>query len=285
MKFCFVILHYKTEEDTIECVESISKLNYNYNYNIVIVDNASNNGSIEHIEKRYKSRVDIIIIKNKENLGFANGNNIGYQYAKNELNADFIAICNNDIILNTNNFISRVKEIYDDTGFYVAGPDIESLIDHQHQSPMQSTISKINIIKKEIWRYRLLYILSRLNIYDLIKRKSRKKVKESNKKTEFNKQKENCVLHGAFVIFSPKFIKNEEYSFRPGTFLYMEEFILYRYCMNKKYKIIYSPFVKVFHKEDSSTNSLFKFSKDKREFVFCNMIKSLKVYCNILKQK
>ena len=48
MNYCFVILHYKTEKDTIECINSIKKLSGNYS--IVVVDNASNNGSIEAVE-------------------------------------------------------------------------------------------------------------------------------------------------------------------------------------------------------------------------------------------
>ena len=62
MNFCFVILHYRTADDTIECIESIEKLNGVFN--IVIVDNASNNGSIEEVEKLVGNRQNIYIIKN-----------------------------------------------------------------------------------------------------------------------------------------------------------------------------------------------------------------------------
>ena len=48
-KFVFVILHYKTEKDTIECIESIKKLSYK-NIEIVIVDNGSQNGTGENLK-------------------------------------------------------------------------------------------------------------------------------------------------------------------------------------------------------------------------------------------
>ena len=54
--------------------------------------------------------------------------------------------------------------------------------------------------------------------------------------------------------------------------------------MSQDYKLIYDPDIKVFHKEDSSTSSLFTASKDKRDFVFSNMVKSLKVYREILQR-
>ena len=53
---------------------------------------------------------------------------------------------------------------------------------------------------------------------------------------------------------------------------------LYRYCMSHNYKMVYTPELHVLHKEDSSTSSMFNSDRKKREFVFKNMIKSLKVY-------
>lgn len=282
MTFCFVILHYKTSEDTIECIQSIQNLNEKAK--IVVVDNASNNGSIEKVETIFSENSDIYFIKNAENLGFAEGNNIGYQFAKHTLNADFIAINNNDTLVESADFIRNFVTLYEEKKYHVAGPDIESLVDHKHQNPKKDTVPGLKKAKKEIWRYRILYLLSRLGLYE--KLKGRGPIRDTQK-TPIKIPScvtENVMLHGSFVVFSPAFIREEEYSFRPGTFLYMEEPILYRYCRLKNYKMVFNPYVKVFHKEDSSTNSLFSATKAKREFVFKNMIKSLKVYCSVLAQ-
>lgn len=280
MKFCFVILHYKTAEDTVSCIESINKLDGECS--VVVVDNASNNGSIEKIEMAYGKQPNVMIIKNKENLGFATGNNVGYQYAREKLKANYITVSNNDIVIDTKDFIKKVKDLYADTEFCVAGPDIESLVDCKHQNPMKDIISEIRAVKKEIWRYRLLYFFSVLYVYDLLKKKSQINA-TITEEAVVKEVRKNVVLHGAFVIFSPAFTKNEESAFRPGTFLYMEESILFQYCKKKGYKTLFTPFIKVYHKEDSSTNTLFKGSKGKREFVFKNMIQSLKVYEKVLR--
>ena len=280
MRFCFVILHYKTADDTIECIKSIEMLNEKAY--IVVVDNASNNGSIEKIEKNCEQYGNVHIIKNNENLGFAAGNNVGFWYAKNEVRADFIAVLNNDIIVPDKEFIHQVKTLYADTKFDVAGPDIESLADHGHQNPMLATVLSVKAVDKEIFRYKFLGIINKMGLYEKFKKNRLGVEKTPVKKTE--KRMENITLHGAFVIFSKNFINREEYCFRPGTFLYMEEAILYRYCMSQHYKLIYDPDIKVFHKEDSSTSSLFTASKDKRDFVFSNMVKSLKVYRKILQR-
>lgn len=275
MKFCFVILHYKTEEDTIACVRSIQNLKQR-SY-IVIVDNASNNGSIEKIESLFSNSKDIFIIKNKENLGFAEGNNVGYQYARNVLKADFIAVSNNDIIVHSENIIELVVKLYKRKQYHVLGPDIESVIDHGHQNPMMIETASKKKIYMEIARYRLLYTASKIHLYDALK-KRKATIKAVRRQDSYLETQEDVQLHGAFVIFSPHYVKNEEHVFRQGTFLYMEEAILYRYCLRKQYIMLYFPTIKVLHKEDSSTNSLFDLKKEKREFVFKNMIASLKVY-------
>lgn len=282
MKFCFVILHYKTSEDTIKCVQSINK-NVD-SCDIVIVDNASDNGSIEKVANVFKRQSNITIIKNDKNLGFAAGNNVGYKYARETLKSDFIAISNNDIVIDTPDFVNRVKEIYNEKKFDVFGPDIESLFNSEHQNPMQNEVLGVKEVKKEILRYRILYMLSKMHLYDILKTKKKKchscNISENVRKID--REQYDVVLHGSFVVFSPTFVEKEKYSFRPGTFLYMEELILYRYCKQKKYTTYFCPQVKVYHKEDSSTNALFKMPKKKREFVFKNMIKSLKVYRKIL---
>ena len=278
MRFCFVVLHYKTAEDTIECIKSIHNLE-DESF-IVVVDNASNNGSIEKVEEFFQGYNNIHVIKNERNLGFAEGNNVGFDYAKNKINSEFIAVLNNDIIIRDEKFIKKIEQLYDNTKFDLAGPDIESLADHGHQNPILNTVMSIKDVDKEILRYSILKIINRTGLYDKIKRGKSVRKNKPTEKTQ--KQMINVTLHGAFVIFSKNYIDNEKYCFRAGTFLYMEEAILYRYCMLRNYKTVYNPSVTVYHKEDSSTSSLFLASRDKRDFIFSNMIKSLRVYKKIL---
>ena len=126
MKFTFVILHYLTTEDTVECIDSIIK-NIKYdNYNIIVVDNGSYNNSGEKLKRIYESNKSIKIILNKNNLGFAKGNNLGFNYAKYELNSDFVALINNDTIINQYDFITNIIKSYNKYNFDILGPDIRS---------------------------------------------------------------------------------------------------------------------------------------------------------------
>jgi GT2 family glycosyltransferase len=130
----FVILHYLNTEDTIACIESIRNHVIFPEYSLVLVDNASPNHSGEILAARYEKTPDIHLLRLKKNLGFAEGNNAGYQYARNVLNSNFILVINNDTIIEQPDFIKLITEKYDQFQYDILGPDIISLKDNSHQN-------------------------------------------------------------------------------------------------------------------------------------------------------
>lgn len=97
MPFVYIILvNYNGYKYTIECVNSLGKINYR-NYKIIIVDNASSDNSLTILKQKLN---DCIIIDSKENLGFAGGNNLGIKYALHH-NGDYIMLLNNDTLVKT----------------------------------------------------------------------------------------------------------------------------------------------------------------------------------------
>ena len=72
------------------CIPSLMKTNYS-EYEIIIVDNGSTDQSIEYLKNNWQHCIKIIELR--ENLGFAEGCNIGIREAK----GDIIALLNNDM--------------------------------------------------------------------------------------------------------------------------------------------------------------------------------------------
>lgn len=66
-----VVLNYNVRELLLKCLESVFRKMGNWQ--VVVVDNASSDGSVEKVEEIYGNTVEII--RNKKNLGFAAGNN------------------------------------------------------------------------------------------------------------------------------------------------------------------------------------------------------------------
>ena len=97
MKFplvSIIILNWNGLRDTLECLESVYKLDYP-NFEVIVVDNGSTDGSVTVIREKYPQ---VILIENKENLGYAGGNNIAMQYAMKQ-DADYVWLLNNDIVV------------------------------------------------------------------------------------------------------------------------------------------------------------------------------------------
>lgn len=90
-----IILNWNQYSLTTECVRSLRKVTYN-KFRIVVVDNASRDNSLIKLREEFNDSIDIIT--NKENLGYAGGNNVGIQYALGQ-GADYVMLLNNDTIV------------------------------------------------------------------------------------------------------------------------------------------------------------------------------------------
>jgi GT2 family glycosyltransferase len=85
-----VVLNWNGKGMLRTCLQSLSNLTYP-DYEIIVVDNASTDGSPEMVTREFPSAK---VIVNEENLGFAAGCNVGIRVSKGKM----IALFNNDAI-------------------------------------------------------------------------------------------------------------------------------------------------------------------------------------------
>jgi hypothetical protein len=113
-----VVLNWNRPLDTLACVASLHELDYPA-FHILVVDNGSTDESVELFEEL----AGIDLLANKENLGFAAGNNEGIQYAL-ERGADYVLLLNNDTTVSPP-LLSRMVEVAQtDPGIGLVGPVI-----------------------------------------------------------------------------------------------------------------------------------------------------------------
>ncbi|MEN6414737.1 MAG: glycosyltransferase family 2 protein [Veillonellales bacterium] len=89
-----ILINYNSWQDTLECLASLKQLTF-LNYKIIIIDNASQDESVQQISRNYP---DAVIISSQENLGFAGGNQLGIDFALKE-GAKYIWLLNNDTVV------------------------------------------------------------------------------------------------------------------------------------------------------------------------------------------
>ncbi len=87
-----VIVSYNTKDFLIKCIQSIEETAKDFAYEIIVVDNASADGTPELVKEKFKN---VILIANKENLGFSKANNIGIR----KTNGRYVLFLNADTIV------------------------------------------------------------------------------------------------------------------------------------------------------------------------------------------
>ena len=95
MDVSIIFVNYKTKDLTINAINSVIEKTEGVDYEIFVVDNASNDGSIEAIEQEFSN---INIIKNPINSGFGSANNLAIKQAKGK----YIFCLNTDTLLVNN---------------------------------------------------------------------------------------------------------------------------------------------------------------------------------------
>lgn len=267
-----IILNWNGWRDTVECLESVYQIKYP-NYNIIVVDNGSEDESIEKIKDYTKGELIItsdffkynhlnkpiklfeytkeeiylikelkkeyyelfphkklILIKNDNNYGFAEGNNIGIKYALNILNADYLLLLNNDTTVDKYflNELIGVAETNEYIG--ILGPTI---YDYNCENKIQSAGTNLK------WK-KGIGIKFRYNEID---------------NGTFEKIIEFDYVSGCAILIKDDVFKKIGY-LNKNYFAYWEETDFCIRANNVGYKVVSIPKSKIWHKELTSTKKI-----------------------------
>ena len=107
--------------------------------------------------------------------------------------------------------------------------------------------------------------------------------KEIYRKQTLQGDVEHTILHGACWIFSPAFISRFD-GLCPDTFLYMEEDILKLQADHYGFTMRYTDSLRIFHKEDISTNMMAGSTNAKIRRKNRHIIDASRVYTNLKKK-
>jgi GT2 family glycosyltransferase len=96
-KVAIVLVNWNSFDLTKDTLESLQQTTYT-NYDCIVVDNGSEDGSGDLIEKQFPN---CIVLKSSTNKGFTGGNNIGIDYALQQ-DYEYIMMLNNDVAVEPN---------------------------------------------------------------------------------------------------------------------------------------------------------------------------------------
>ncbi len=113
-----VIVTFNNLSYTKECIQSIFDKTAYPNYELIIVDNKSEDATIDYLEKLKKQYDHVKVILNEDNYGFAKGNNIGMKAAKGA----YIILLNNDTVVTKGWISGLIKHLEKNPKLGIVGP-------------------------------------------------------------------------------------------------------------------------------------------------------------------
>lgn len=234
-----VVINYHSEEKTIEFVRTeLAKIRSDYA--VVIVDNGSTELSRDRLLEAFKGADQYVFVApSDENLGFARGNNLGAEVARNQFSPDVLLFANNDIRLvdldTVDRMAAKLKSL-DEAG--ALGPKVVGL-DGRLQSP-DPFISFWDRHVALYWR-------------NLLPFKSKPFWVEYSQTAE---EGYHYRVSGSFFM-----VKAEDYfacgEMDPNTFLYSEEMILSERLRKIGKGVYYYPEVSVVHEHGATTRKYY----------------------------
>lgn len=105
-KIFVIIVTYKGHRWYERCFTSLR--DSEYPVQTLVIDNASNDGTVEYIRENFP---EIHLIESKENLGFGRANNIGMRYALDH-GCDYVFLLNQDAWLDSLDTLKKLVDIY-----------------------------------------------------------------------------------------------------------------------------------------------------------------------------
>lgn len=95
MKLAVVLVNYNGKDYNEACIESVRANRIDGEVRIIVVDNASGDGSMEILQERYRTEEQIELAQLDDNYGFSYANNVGIRLART-WGADAVLLLNND---------------------------------------------------------------------------------------------------------------------------------------------------------------------------------------------
>jgi GT2 family glycosyltransferase len=216
-----LVINWNGKLNTLECVDSLTRMTYP-NYEIIIVDNASTDGSREFLIHNLPG---VNFIANPQNLGFGGGLNAGICEAVRRC-SQYVLCLNNDIVADTNMLTELVR--FGELSALVGG-----------------------LSPKEYDYYQPNRIIFAGGIVGFVRGKLFGYGKLDN--DQFNKPMKTGLLSGPAMMFKTKAILDvgfldQDYFYGP------EDKDIALRLIKKGYDLFFVPSAKVWHKRRGATN-------------------------------
>lgn len=148
-KVAYIVVSWNNKDLLDECIESIKEQKTEAMKAIYLVDNNSQDGTVEYIENNYP---EVVLLAQSGNYGFARGNNIGIKAAFEDISVSHVVLLNTDARLEPNWTQTLLEAIKEKRNVATAQSVTLDYYDHQVIDSTHIYISRIGQGTQGAWR-------------------------------------------------------------------------------------------------------------------------------------
>jgi len=112
-----IVVTYNKKDYVLNLLQSLKQIAYK-NYDIVVVDNASNDGTVPALKEKFP---EVHVIESPENTGGSGGFNLGLEYAFKQTEYKYYWLLDNDVLVSKDSLKNLVDVLESDDSIAVAG--------------------------------------------------------------------------------------------------------------------------------------------------------------------
>lgn len=235
VKLSVITISYNTKKITIKTINNLinSLSQFKFLWEIIIVDNGSNDGSVDFLVDLKKKNKSIKLIKNKKNLGYSKANNQAIKYSRGQ----YLLFLNSDVLVKKVNFLKIFSFL--DKNEKVGGLTVKVLLENG-KIDWASHRGFPTLWNSFCYFFKLENFLGRIPLINYLFGGYHLTFKNLDKIHEIDS------ASGAFFLVRKKII-DKIGGFDESFFMYGEDLDLSYRIKKEGYKIIYYPKYEVIH--------------------------------------
>jgi GT2 family glycosyltransferase len=221
-----IIVNWNLKDYLLEAIASVGETGGESSFEIIVVDNASEDGSVDAVKEQFP---EVRLIENDENVGFGCANNQGFEIAEGR----YFLLLNNDAKLLEGALDLLVREMD-------AAPDI-AICGGQLLNPdlsLQNSFDNVPSLATEI--------LNKAILRRIFPERFPSKLQETEAPREVE------VVIGAMMMIRGSVI-DEIKGFDPGYFMFLEETDLCHRAAIEGYRLVQFPGARAIHHQGTSS--------------------------------
>lgn len=252
MDLSVITVTYQSKEHIGDQILSVVASVHTLDYEHIIIDNASSDGTSDHIKEYYSTYVKLL--QNSRNEGFAAANNLGVKHAKGK----YLLFLNPDMKIQSGTLDTLVKWMEERSDVGIASVKLLDHTGNPHPVLRPLRFPKMGLYLKSMCGVIPFFCTVHPELY--------------YSSFDDNLMQEVDHVRGAFMLMRKEVVHKLGFAFDPKYFLLMEDVDICKEMQKLRLKVVYNPSVSCIDLFERS------FSKMPWSFKFLQFCRSLVIY-------